>query len=77
MAVFAAVSLTATANRWLLALAAVPTLVTWGLEFAGVVPFSNLTRCVAGLPLGAAAAWLVLGSLAHRPSPIVHRPSVG
>ena len=61
--------------RWLLAIAAVPTVVTWSLEFAGVLPFSNLARFVAGLPLGAAAAWLVLSQFTHRPSPIVHRQS--
>ena len=75
VALLAAVSLTSRGGRWLLGLAALPTLATWGLEFAGVVPFSNLTRCLAGLPLGAAAAWLVLGTLAQRSSPRVRRAS--
>ncbi len=61
--------------RWLLGLAALPTAVTWTLEFAGVMPFSNLARCVAALPLGIAAAWLVFAVLVHRPSAIGHRPS--
>ena len=46
--------------RYVLAAAAVPTAMTWTLEFAGLVPFSNAARCVAALPLGFAAAWLVL-----------------
>jgi len=47
-------------SRRVLALAALPTAVTWTLEFAGLVPFSNVSRFVAALPLGFAAAWLVL-----------------
>lgn len=52
--------LTTRRSRLLLGLAALPTFVTWTLEFAGIVPFSNLSRFVAALPLGFAAAWLVL-----------------
>ena len=56
--------------RWLLAAAAVPTVLTWMLEFGGILPFSNLSRFVAALPLGGAAAWLVLSELAPRTSDV-------
>jgi len=49
--------------RWRLGLAALPTALTWSLEFGGIVPFSNLSRFVAALPLGAVAAWLVVAQL--------------
>ena len=63
-AAFAA-SLASERARIVLAAAALPTLVTWTLEFAGIVPFSNLSRFVAALPLGFAAAWLVFAALAQ------------
>lgn len=50
--------------RWILAVTALPTAVTWMLEVAGVAPFSNIVRCAAALPLGAVAAWLVLSAVA-------------
>lgn len=40
--------------------AALPTLVTWSLEFAGLAHPSNTVRAIAALPLGAVAAWLVV-----------------
>jgi hypothetical protein len=46
--------------RLLLLAAAAPTAITWALEFAGVMPFSNAARAVAAIPLGFAAAWLVV-----------------
>jgi uncharacterized membrane protein len=46
--------------RYLLAAAAIPTVFTWTLEFAFGLPFSNTARFIAALPLGCAAAWLVL-----------------
>lgn len=49
--------------RLLLGAAALPTLITWSLEFANAEPFSNVWRFVAALPLGFAAAWLVLGEI--------------
>jgi uncharacterized membrane protein len=49
--------------RWILGLAALPTAITWILEVAGLVPFSNVSRFVAALPLGFAAAWLVLSTI--------------
>ena len=51
--------------RWLLGLAALPTLVTWTLEVAGVMPFSNSSRALAALPLGAAAGWLFIRMLRY------------
>ena len=45
--------------RAALAMAALPTAVTWGLEVAGVAGFSNMTRAVAAVPLGIAAGWLL------------------
>jgi uncharacterized membrane protein len=49
--------------RLLLLAAAAPTAITWTLEFAGVMPFSNAARAVAAIPLGFAAAWLVVAQL--------------
>ena len=55
--------------RLIIAVAAFPTVATWILEAAGLVAFSNAARFVAALPLGLAAAWLVLavaGGRDHR-----------
>jgi uncharacterized membrane protein len=49
--------------RFLLLAAAAPTVITWTLEFAGVMPFSNPARAVAAIPLGFAATWLVLAQV--------------
>lgn len=49
----------------LLALMALPTAVTWGLEAAGVMPFSNGARFVAALPLGVTAGWLFIRALRY------------
>jgi len=46
-------------ERFVLAAAALPTALTWILEFAAGVPVSNTARFLAALPLGATAAWLV------------------
>ena len=64
LALFAAASAAVARARWMLLLAALPTLVTWTLEFAGLMPFSNVARFISALPLGFLAAWLVLGELA-------------
>jgi uncharacterized membrane protein len=40
--------------------AALPTLLTWSLEFLHLAHPSNTVRAVAALPLGAVAAWLVV-----------------
>jgi hypothetical protein len=52
-----------------LGLAAMPTVITWTVEFAGLAHFSNTARFTAALPLGFAAAWLVLGLFDHRATP--------
>ncbi|NUR56806.1 MAG: DUF2085 domain-containing protein [Acidobacteria bacterium] len=54
------------ARLWL-ALAAVPTVVTVGIELAGVAHPSNTMRMISALPLGAIAAWLVVGELSRPP----------
>ena len=46
-----------TSIRTVLFAAAVPTAVTFALEFAGILAFSNLARAAAALPLGAAGGW--------------------
>jgi len=54
---------TAARARWVGAAAALPTIVTWLVEYLGLVPLSNTIRFVAALPLGAAVMWLLLGVL--------------
>ena len=60
---FGTAALTRSRARMWLGLATVPTLVTVALELAGVAHPSNTTRMLSALPLGAAAAWLVIGVL--------------
>jgi uncharacterized membrane protein len=62
-ALLAAAAAAARRARLMFAVAALPTLVTWTAEFAGLARFSNTARFVAALPLGFIAAWLVLGEL--------------
>ena len=52
------------ARRRLAIVAAIPTLVTVVLEMAGVWSPSNLTRAVAGVPLGGIVAFVVVSALA-------------
>jgi uncharacterized membrane protein len=66
LALIAASSLPSRRARYALLLAALPTALTWTLEFAGAIPFSNTARAVAALPLGFAAAWLVLTVVADQ-----------
>ena len=56
-------------DRWWLAGAAVPTALTWGLEFLGAAEFTNLTRALAALPLGVAAGWLFVRRLREEAHP--------
>ena len=63
VALIAAASLAGRRARLLALAAALPTAITWSLEFAGLVHFSNIARFVAALPLGMAASWLVIGVL--------------
>lgn len=53
------------AARTLLLLAAIPIGVTVALEWLGMIQTSNLQRMVTGLPLGFAAAVLIVRSLAR------------
>lgn len=46
--------------RDVLLAAAIPTALTVGLEFAGLAHPSNAVRAISGLPLGAAAGWLLV-----------------
>ena len=50
-------------ERVLLLIAALPTAASWGLEHAGLVAQSNAIRAAAALPLGFAAAFIVVGML--------------
>ena len=52
-------------TRYWLALAAVPTAVTWTLEMLGVAGFTNLIRAFAALPLGAAGGWVFVQLLRY------------
>jgi uncharacterized membrane protein len=45
-------------RQMLLVVAAIPTVVTWTLEYAGIMAFSNLARAFAALPLGLAVGWV-------------------
>jgi uncharacterized membrane protein len=65
VALIAAASIASHRARWIMLMASLPTFITWSLEFAGVAHFSNAIRFAAALPLGASAAWLVLGVLAE------------
>lgn len=53
-------------SRWILGLAALPTFLTWAIEYEHLAAFSNVARALAALPLGLAAAWLVVGTLRGR-----------
>lgn len=67
----------ATAARHILFAAALPTLITWTLEFAGLAAFSNATRFAAALPLGFVVAWLVMSVATSTPRHEVHGPRPG
>ena len=51
--------------RTALLLAALPTAITWLLEHLLGVPFSNITRAIAAVPLGLSAGWLLVGMLRY------------
>jgi len=63
LALFWAARLSTRRARLTAAAAALPTLVTWSLEMAGLAHPSNLARFVAALPLGCVAAWLVVSTM--------------
>lgn len=58
--VFATGSVAERRARWLLGLAAVPTVTTLAVELLGLAHPSNAARAISALPLGAAAAWVVI-----------------
>jgi uncharacterized membrane protein len=53
--------------RLLLAVVALPTAVSWGIERAGLAHVSNMTRATLAVPLGMAAGWLVVSLFAETP----------
>jgi uncharacterized membrane protein len=55
--------------RLALALAALPTVVSWGLEYAGFAHPPNAVRAILALPLGFVAAWVVVSTLTDGPRP--------
>jgi uncharacterized membrane protein len=58
-----------------LAVAAVPTALTMVLEWTGVGGVGNVTRALAGVPLGAMIAWVLVQTAAGR-TPDVGSPKV-
>jgi len=52
-------------TRIVLMVTAIPTAVTWSMEMAGLAGFSNLSRALAALPLGAAAGWVFVQMLRY------------
>ena len=52
-------------EKWLLGFAAIPTAATWALEVGGVMPFSNLARAAAALPLAIVAGWVFIRMLRY------------
>jgi uncharacterized membrane protein len=52
--------------RVAVAVAALPTAVSWGLEYAGVAHPPNAVRAILALPLGFVVAWLAVSTL-HGP----------
>lgn len=69
LALFLAAGLSGRRARYLVTAAALPTIISWGLEMAGLVHPPNMVRAIAALPLGFAAAWLVIATLADGPTP--------
>lgn len=52
-------------TRLVLAMAAMPTAITWSSEAAGLSAFSNVSRAMAALPLGAVAGWVFVQMLRY------------
>jgi hypothetical protein len=65
-----------------LAIAALPTVVTLGLEWLDLAHVTNLDRALAALPLGAAIAFVIVAIVempkpqapSPKPSPAIHFP---
>jgi uncharacterized membrane protein len=60
LALFLAGAVSSRRARHITVVAALPTLLTWSLEMAGVAHPSNIVRAMAAVPLGFATAWLVI-----------------
>lgn len=65
LALVAVAGLSSRRARQVAAVASLPTLLTWGMEMAGLAHPSNSLRFAAALPLGLAAGWLVLTTVEH------------
>ncbi|CAN5835557.1 DUF2085 domain-containing protein [soil metagenome] len=52
-------------TRLLLLIAAVPTALTFALDWLGIMPFSNTARALAAIPLGLSAGWVFVGMLRY------------
>lgn len=72
------VSLAPITARWLAVAAAIPTLTTVALEIGGIWSPSNVTRALAGFPLGGVIALVVMSALAtlHYDECVPRRPTV-
>ena len=67
VALFLAAGLSSRRARLTVALAALPTVISWGLEYAGSAHPPNAVRAILGLPLGFAVAWLVISTRSDGP----------
>jgi uncharacterized membrane protein len=63
LALFLAAGVSSRRARLVVSLAALPTAISWGIEFAGLAHPSNSVRMIAALPLGFVVAWLVISTL--------------
>jgi uncharacterized membrane protein len=57
-----------------LAMAAVPTVLTLGLEWLDLARVTNIDRALAALPLGAAIAFVIVAIADARARPAIHFP---
>ena len=56
-------------RAWFVA-AAVPTAVTFALEFFGLAPMTSLARALAALPLGAAVTYFMVAAIRSGPGAV-------
>jgi uncharacterized membrane protein len=69
VALVLAAGLSSRRARLIITLAALPTVISWGIEFAGLAHPSNSVRMIAALPLGFVVAWLVISTLSDGTRP--------
>lgn len=72
LALLLAAGLSTRRARLMVAVAALPTAITWGIEVAGLAHPSNRLRAIAALSLGFAVAWPVISTLMPRTGPTAH-----